>query len=577
MKIRSLLEGRVNSALRKAGAPENSPALIQFASRAELGDYQANGAIAAARKSGLGSREFAEIVIENLELSDIAESVTATGPGFINIRLSNDWLCSQLGNMFQDERLGVKQSLTPETIVVDYSSPNLAKEMHVGHLRSSIIGDSVCRVLKFLGHNVIRQNHVGDWGTQFGMLIAYIDHIKDKENVNLSMMLADLEEFYRAAKKLFDADENFANTARQYVVQLQSGNAHCIEVWKHFIDVSLKHCEQIYEQLNIELSRKDVKPESSYQDDLSRVIEDLKSVDLLTESDGAQCVFLDEFKGKDDKLVPLIVKKSDGGYLYATTDLAAIRYRANTLKADRILYFVDTRQKLHLKQCFAVARQAGFVSDSCSLEHHAFGTMMGQDGKPFKTREGENIKLVELLKEGKRRALEVLIEKDVTQEEKRQEIADVVGIGAIKYADLSMNRISNYVFSWENMLSFEGNTASYLLYAFARIKSIFRKAGLDNSMLKMALIINEPAERSLAIKLLQFEDIIQTIAKECYPHILCTYLYELAGVFMHYYEACPVIKASEPTRTSRLKLCLLTANTMKCGLDLLGIKTIEQM
>jgi len=575
MNIRQLLEERVSRALAAAGAP--APALVQHAARPEFGDYQANGVMAAAKTAKTNPRQLAQAVLEHLDLSDLAERVEIAGPGFINIRLRDDWLAQQLAAAAADSKLGVRPVAEPQTVVVDYSGPNLAKEMHVGHLRSTIIGDAVVRVLEFLGHKVIRQNHVGDWGTQFGMLIAYMVRQRAEGKTDVSTQLADLEAFYREAKQLYDSDQAFAAEARDYVVRLQSGDAECLALWKTFIDESMRHCEEVYQRLNVTLTPADVKPESAYNDDLPVLVAELREKGLLTESEGAQCVFLPEFIGKDDKPLPIIVQKSDGGYLYATTDLAAIRHRVGRLKADRILYFVDARQSLHLRQVFAVARAAGWAPESVSLEHLAFGTMMGEDGKPFKTRTGGTVKLIDLLDEAEQRALRLVSEKNPElSEEQRREVASAVGIGAVKYADLSKNRTSDYIFNWDHMLSFDGNTAPYVQYAYTRIRSIFRRGELDGKT-DGSIILAEPAERALGLKLIQFEEALLTVATECVPHVLCGYLYDLAGAFMSFYEACPVLKAEEPARSSRLALCGLTAATIQTGLDLLGIRVVEQM
>lgn len=578
MNIRQFLDKHVAAAMQRAGAPAGASAVIQPSGRPEFGDYQANGAMAVAKALRMPPRAFAEKIVNELDLSGIAERIDIAGPGFINITLSKDWLGAQAARAVNDVRLGVERAAQPQTIVVDYSSPNLAKEMHVGHLRSTIIGDAVVRVLEFLGHRVIRQNHVGDWGTQFGMLIAYIERLRGSGDAQLSMALEDLETFYRNAKQSFDSDAQFADTARAYVVKLQQGDAHCLALWRQFIDVSLGHCERVYERLGVTLTRADVKPESAYNDDLPRVIDALRQHGLLSESEGALCVFLDEFKGKEGEPLPVIVQKSDGGYLYATTDLAAIRHRVGTLHADRILYFVDARQSLHLKQVFAVARRAGFATDAVSMEHHPFGTMMGEDGKPFKTRSGGTVKLVELLEEAEQRAFAVVNEKNATLgEAQRRDIARAVGVGAVKYADLSKNRINDYIFSWNTMLALDGNTAPYLLYAYARIASIFRRGEIGAGDAAQTVVINEPQERHLALTLLRFSEVVDTVGRECYPNLLCSYLYDLAGAFMQFYEACPVLKADEPVRSSRLALCRLSAATLQQGLRLLGINTIEQM
>jgi arginyl-tRNA synthetase len=390
--------------------------------------------------------------------------------------------------------------------------------------------------------------------------------------------LADLEVFYQSSRKLFDSDEAFANTAREYVVKLQSGDEHVRSVWQRFIGESLKHCEEVYEKLGVTLAREDVRAESAYNDDLVTVVDDLRAKGLLRESEGAQCVFLDEFKNKDGEITPVIIQKSDGGYLYATTDLSAVRYRANEVGAERVLYIVDARQALHLRQVFAVSQAAGYAPDSCSLEHHPFGTMLGNDGKPFKTRTGGTVKLMDLLREAEDRALALVGEKNPDLDEsERREIARVVGIGSVKYADLSLSRTTDYIFNWEKMLSFEGNTAPYLQYSYARVKSIFRRAELDEDTISGTISVGEKAERALGVKLVQFGEIVEGVSRECYPNILCNYLYELAELYMKFYEICPVLRADEPVRSSRLLLCKLTAKVIARGLGLLGIGTVERM
>ncbi|MCL4145817.1 UNVERIFIED_CONTAM: hypothetical protein GTU68_021898 [Idotea baltica] len=382
-----------------AGATEGSPAVIKPSGRPEFGDYQANGIMGAAKKLKMNPRQLATEVLEHLDLDGVAETVEIAGPGFINIHLSDEWLSKQAEHTLKDESLNIKPSNPSHTIVIDYSAPNLAKEMHVGHLRSTIIGDVMVRTLRFLGHDVIAQNHVGDWGTQFGMLLAHMKSLMDNMDSNdeISMKLADLEVSYRDAKARFDQEDGFADIARDYVVKLQSGDEECYSLWQQFVEVSLSHCDAVYEHLNVLLTRDDLKPESAYNDDLPAVVEDLKKTGLLTEHEGAQCVFLEEFKGRDDNILPAIIQKSDGGYLYATSDLAALRYRHNVLNADRVLYFVDARQSTHLAQVYAIGKKAGFVPESTSLEHMAFGTMMGQNGKPFATRTGGTVKLADLL------------------------------------------------------------------------------------------------------------------------------------------------------------------------------------
>ena len=577
MNLRLELEKRLGKALAEAGAGQEAPALVTPAGRPEFGDYQANGVMAAAKRLKVRPRDLAEKVLAAAELSDLAEKVEIAGPGFINIHLKADWLAERLNDRLGDDRLGVEPARPSQTVVVDYSHPNIAKELHVGHLRSTVIGDAIVRVLEFLGHDVIRQNHVGDWGTQFGTLIAYLDRL-EAQGADMSIELANLDEFYRKSKELFDSDPDFATSAREYVVRLQGGDGHCREVWRRFVDESLRHCRLAYERLNVTLTDGDVRPESAYNDDLPKVIADLEAKGLITISQGAKCVFLEEFKGKDGGPLPAIVQKSDGGFLYATTDLAAVRYRTQVLKADRILYIVDARQTLHLQQVFTIARKAGFVPGSCSLEHHAFGTIMGANGRPFKTREGGTVKLMALLTEAEQRAMELVGQKnpDLDDEQKRG-VACAVGIGGVKYADLVHNRMSDYVFSWEKMLSLEGNTAPYMQYAYARIRSIFRKGALADGAAEGRIVLSDPAERALAVRLMQFAETVEAVAADSLPHLLCGYLFDLAGAFMGFYEGCPVLQSDEPIRSSRLRLCDLTARTIRKGLDLLGIGTDEQM
>ena len=566
MNLKALLNERVAAALAACGAPGDG--LVQTAARPEFGDYQANGVMAAAKRAGANPRELAGRVIEALDLGDIASSLDIAGPGFINITLAPDFLTRQLAN-----GVGVARAETRERVVVDYSAPNLAKEMHVGHLRSTIIGDAMVRMLEALGHEVIRQNHVGDWGTQFGMLLTYM---KD-ENASAEA-LADLETFYRQAKLRFDEDADFADRARATVVALQAGEGWARAAWQQFIDVSMSHCQSVYEALNVTLSPDDVMPESAYNDALAGVVERLDGAGLLSESDGAQCVFLDEFKGKDGSPLPVIVQKSDGGYLYATTDLAAIDHRSHALTAQRVLYLVDVRQSLHFRQVFAVARAAGFASADIRLEHLAFGAMLGTDGKPFKTREGGVVKLADLLAEARERARAIVDEKnpDLSDAEKVA-ISQAIGIGAVKYADLSKNRTSDYVFDWEQMLSFDGNTAPYLQYACARIRSIFRKADQASEVSGAVTAPVEEPERLLVLSLCRMQEVVEQAAEDGFPHYLCAYLYEVATRSSQFYEQCNILNAEGDARERRLNYCAQTLATLTLGLSLLGIEAPERM
>jgi arginyl-tRNA synthetase len=577
VNIQTLLNQRIQAAMVAAGAAETAPALVRQSAKVQFGDYQANGMMGAAKALKMNPREFAQAALDKLDLSDIADKVEIAGPGFINIFLKNDWLSNELVQLRNSERLDVNEVTSPETVVVDYSAPNLAKEMHVGHLRSTVIGDAVVRTMEFLGHNVVRQNHVGDWGTQFGMLLAYMERLR-AENTEISMVLSDLETFYRAAKTCFDDDEAFATRARELVVALQSGDAECLKLWDEFIEISLHHCEETYAMLGVSLERQHVMPESAYNDDLQNVVNELTEQGLLKESNGAQCVFMEEFANKDGEITPVIVQKTGGGFLYATTDLAAARFRQHTLNADRVLYFVDARQSLHFQQIFTLSRKAGFVKPETKLEHMPFGTVMGSDGKPFKTRSGGVAKLSALLEEAQERAYKLVALKnpDMSEDELRN-IGRVVGIASVKYADLSKNRTSDYVFNWDTMLSFEGNTAPYLLYAYSRVASIVKRSEIDVASLSGEISIDADQERALAVKLCQFEEAIQQVASDGMPHFLCAYLYDLAGTFMTFYEACPILNAEDDVKQSRLQLAVNTASTLKLGLSLLGIETLERM
>lgn len=577
LTIKESLEKTITNALVQVCGIRDAKGQVIYASRPEFGDYQANGVMAVARQLRQNPRDLATQVIDALTGNPFIARAEVAGPGFINIFLDSDLLASRASACLADPNALIVQSLQPQTIVVDYSSPNLAKEMHVGHLRGTIIGDSIVRILEALGHCVIRQNHVGDWGTQFGMLIAHMNSLGNDEKT-LSSNLADLEGFYRAAKQRFDAEPEFADQARAYVVKLQQGDADCLAAWQRFIDESLRHCEDVYNLLSISLKRSDLRAESFYNNDLANIVDDLHDKGLLSESDGAQCVFLDDFKGKDGSPLPVIIQKRDGGFLYASTDLAAIRYRSETLGADRVLYVVDARQSLHFQQVFAVARAANFVRQNCKLEHIAYGTMMGEDGKPFKTRSGDIVKLRELLNEAVSRAQDLVTEKnpDLSDSEKAL-IANTVGIASVKYSDLSKNRTSDYVFDWSSMLSFEGNTAPYLLYAYARIQSVLRRLEEASITPGDTIQLEQSEERALAVKILQFAELVQQLGEDCYPNQLCLYLYELSGLFMKFYESCPILKSEGQVRTSRLALANLTAVTLKKGLNLLGIEPLQRM
>ncbi|ENK6068258.1 arginine--tRNA ligase [Salmonella enterica subsp. indica serovar Marseille] len=577
MNIQALLSEKVSQAMIAAGAPADCEPQVRQSAKVQFGDYQANGMMAVAKKLGMAPRQLAEQVLTHLDLSGIASKVEIAGPGFINIFLEPAFLAEQVQQALASDRLGVSQP-TRQTIVVDYSAPNVAKEMHVGHLRSTIIGDAAVRTLEFLGHHVIRANHVGDWGTQFGMLIAWLEK-QQQENAS-DMALADLEGFYRDAKKHYDEDEAFAERARNYVVKLQSGDTYFREMWRKLVDITMTQNQITYDRLNVTLTRDDVMGESLYNPMLPGIVADLKAKGLAVESEGATVVFLDEFKNKEGDPMGVIIQKKDGGYLYTTTDIACAKYRYETLHADRVLYYIDSRQHQHLMQAWTIVRKAGYVPDSVPLEHHMFGMMLGKDGKPFKTRAGGTVKLADLLDEALERARRLVAEKNPNMPaDELEKLANAVGIGAVKYADLSKNRTTDYIFDWDNMLAFEGNTAPYMQYAYTRVLSVFRKADIDEQALASApVIISEDREAQLAARLLQFEETLTVVAREGTPHVMCAYLYDVAGLFSGFYEHCPILSAeNDAVRNSRLKLAQLTAKTLKLGLDTLGIETVERM
>jgi len=592
--VLDILEDRISRAMEAVSGQSGCNGLVRVAGDAKFGDYQANGVMGLAKKMKRNPRELAAEVVAKLEIEDICETPEIAGPGFINLRLTDEFLQQRLLDINSDPagRLGIDTTEEKENIVVDFSGPNIAKQMHVGHLRSTIIGDCICRMFEFAGHNVIRQNHIGDWGTQFGMLIAYhrrninnvANSIQTEDFANISRV-SELEEFYREAKKLYDTDEQFAEIARDCVVKFQQGDAMILSSWERIVEWSRREIYPIYETLNVTLTRNDERGESFYNDKLAGVVAELEESGLARESEGAMCVFPGGFLSKEGAPLPFIIRKSDGAFLYATTDLAAMKYRIDELGAGRIIYVTDARQQLHFKMLFATAKMAGWLDDDVELSHVTFGTMMGEDGKPFKTRSGENVKLADLLAEAVEQAKRVVEDKNAELgDAQKQEIAKAVGIGAVKYADFSNNRTTDYVFSFDKMLAMEGNTAPYMQYAYARVKSIERKAldkGIDIAA-ELAgikkLSITEPAEADLAKHLIRYGEAIRLACADCKPNCLTAYLFDLAQKFSSFYNACPVLIASEDKRPSRLLLCDLTARTMKHGLnELLGIKTVEQM
>jgi len=598
LRIAETLEAQLQAAMERAfpdaaaearAAGRSLDPQLAPASKPEFGDFQANGALPLAKPLGLPPRKIAEAVVEQLKadpvFAELCLEPQIAGPGFINLTLKPERLAAEVQARLGDQRLGVPAVEKVAPVVVDFSSPNIAKEMHVGHLRSTIIGDSLARVLEFRGHPVLRLNHVGDWGTQFGMLITHLKQVAPEAlNTADAVDLGDLVAFYRQAKQRFDDDEAFQTTSREEVVKLQGGDPVSLKAWGLLCDQSRREFQKIYDQLDIRLSERG---ESFYNPYLEGVVADLEAAGLLVVDDGARCVFLEGVSGKDGKPLPVIVQKSDGGFNYATTDLAAIRYRFGAAPegdgARRVIYVTDAGQANHFAGVFQVARRAGWVPGDGRLEHVPFGLVQGEDGKKLKTRAGDTVRLRDLLDEAVERAeadLRRRLEEEGRSEDEAfiENVATTVGLAAVKYADLSQNRITNYQFSFDRMLALQGNTAPYLLYAVVRIAGIARKGGdLEAGAGSEPLQFAEPQEWALVRELLKFDAVIAEVEEELLPNRLCTYLFELSQMFNRFYDQVSVLKAEEPARSSRLALCRLTADTLKLGLGLLGIPTLERM
>lgn len=580
---------RVSDAL-SAALPEAGDA-DPMLRRSDRADFQANGLLALAKKLKGNPRELATKVVEGIPASDEIKEIEVSGPGFLNISVSDAAILRTLAARYEDDRLGVPYAAEPGISVIDYSQPNVAKEMHVGHLRSTVIGDSVMRILEHRGETVIRRHHIGDWGTQFGMLIQYLiehphelDHASDAAGAadEGEAAMARLNRLYKASRTLFDSDEEFKTRARNRVVRLQAGDEETLALWHKIVDESKTYFRSVYAELDVEVRDEDVVGESAYNDDLQQVVKDLEESGVAVRSDGALCVFFDDVKGPDGEPSPLIVQKSNGGFGYAATDLAAIRDRIGRLHADTLLYVVDARQELHFRMVFETAQRAGWLPEGAAKQL-AFGTVLGKDGKPFKTREGETVRLVDLLEEAVERAAVVVREKAEAgglglTEDEIQERAQQVGIGAVKYADLSNSMTRDYVFDLDRMVSLQGDTSVYLQYAYARTRSIFRKAGDTAAPVAHPELELAPAERALALHLDDFGDTLAAVADLYEPHKLAAYLYELASLFSPFYENCPVLKAETPQQVeNRLFLCDLTSRTLHQGMALLGIRTPERL
>ncbi len=547
----------------------------------ERADAQVNGALALAKQVGKNPREVAEAVIATGALAEVCSAAEVAGPGFINLTFTPEFIADQLAAAAADQRLGVRTTPNPERVVVDYSAPNVAKEMHVGHLRSTVIGDSIARLLEFAGHTVIRENHIGDWGTPFGMLIEhYLDLAADGSGESPELDMANPNPFYQAARAKFDADDHFKARARERVVLLQSFDAETIELWRTLVNASSAYFSAVYRDMGVLLTTDDTMGESAYHESMPWVLDRLQTAGLMVESDGADVVFPPGFTNREGQPLPLIVQKAGGGFNYATSDLACVIDRVERLGATQLVYVVGAPQAQHLAMVFKVAEMAGWLVPPARAVHVAFGSVLGPDRKMFKTRSGDSVRLQDLLTEGVERATAAVRAKNPDMPAAEQaDVGHAVGIGAIKYADLSSDRVKDYIFDWDRMLAFDGNTAPYLQYAHARICSIFRKAGVERTAGRATPIeIAQPQERALALQLLQFDAVVHDTLDKFSPHRLCTYLFDLAQAFTSFYEACPVLKdGHEATRESRLALCDLTARTLAQGLELLGIAAPERM
>ncbi|UPT22773.1 arginine--tRNA ligase [Thermobifida alba] len=570
-----VLARRVQSALGAAFGSEYADA-DPVIRPSQFADFQANVALALAKQLRRSPRDAATAIVEHLDVADVCREVEISGPGFINLALRDEWIAERVQDLLSDDRLGTPVQ-ERQNIPIDYSAPNVAKEMHVGHLRTTVVGDALARTLEFLGHHVIRQNHIGDWGTPFGMLIEHLLEVGE-DSADAALLKTDPNAFYQAARAKFDGDEEFAARARQRVVALQGGDAETLRLWHDLIGLSKVYFNRIYDRLDVTLTDDDLAGESTYNDMLGPICDELSEKGLAVVSDGALCVFLDGFTGREGKPVPLIIRKSDGGYGYATTDLATIKYRVEQLKADRIVYVIGAPQSLHLRMVYETARQAGWLGDAEPI-HVQIGNVLGSDGKILRTRSGAPIRLMALLDEAVERASAVVAEtRPDLDDETRAAIARDVGIGAVKYADLSIAHDTEYVFDFDRMLALNGNTGPYLQYAVARIRSIFRRGGVDPAQAAGPVLVTEPAERALALKLLGFGPTVAQVGDTLEPHRLCAYLFDLAQAFTAFYEACPVLKADrDEVRASRLALTAVTLATLVKGLDLLGVRAPEQM
>ena len=570
--------GGITSGSGTTGSGTTASDLDTLARPSKNADAQVNVALGLAKRLGKNPREVAEQIARTVDVAGVCRNIKVAGPGFLNITFDDAFLAQQLREMAAGESLGVRNATVAETVVVDYSAPNVAKEMHVGHLRSTIIGDALVRMLEAVGHRVVRENHIGDWGTPFGMLIEHLIDLGE-DGAARELSVGDLDAFYKQARQKFDTSPQFQDRARQRVVALQAGDADTLRLWNLLVAESARYFAQVYEKLDVRLQHADLRGESTYNHLLASVVERLQAANLLQRNDDAEVVFPAGFTNRENQPLPLIIRKKDGGYNYATSDLACVIDRVENIGASLLVYVVGAPQAQHLSMVESVAQSAGWLHSPARMVHVAFGSVLGSDRKMLRSRSGEAVKLVELLDEAVQRADASIREKNPELDaEVRERVARQIGIGSVKYADLANDRVKDYVFDWERMLSFDGNTAPYLQYAHARICSIFRRAGESRTSVRGVVpIVEHPAERALALALLRFDSAVHDALDRFSPHRLCTYLYDLASTYTTFYEHCPVLKADGELRASRLALCDLTARVLERGLGMLGIGAPEQM
>ncbi|QJC32260.1 arginine--tRNA ligase [Enterobacteriaceae endosymbiont of Donacia versicolorea] len=576
MNIKKILSKKIHKSMIKAGIPSQYNVILRPCKKVELGHYQINGIISAAIYLKKKPNDLANKVVKFLDLKNFLSKITISKLGFINLFIKKKWLSKQINLLFISKKLGLTQKIISENIIVDYSSPNIAKEMHVGHLRSTIIGDSMVKILLFAGYNVTKVNHIGDWGTHFGMLIAFLDSEKKENNI----LISDIDQLYKKARKRYSEDTKFAIKSRSYVVKLQKKDPFCLQIWEKIVNITMNHNYLLYKKLNVELSSKDTMGESTYNDMLPDLIIDLKKKGIAVENNKTVIIPIKGLKNKQGKLMAVIIQKSDGAYLYATIDIACIKYRYKNFKANRIIYYVDSRQNQYLNQIFKIVKKAHYVPSNIKLEHHMFGMILNKHRKPFKTREGKNIKLDHLINESITRSKKIIIKKNPSiRKNELEKLSHIIGIGALKYADLSKNRMNNYIFSWNDMLSLDGNTSLYIQYAYVRAQSILSKIDINfNNLLNLEMKFINHYEFKLAITFLDFEEIILKIVKKGTPHLLCNWLYKISVLFSIFYENCKILNLKDNLlKISRLKIVFLTSLFIKKGLFLLGIKTVKKM